>query len=372
MRIAKAQAADPLAPYVRASNWLSTAKGAVFVELLIDQDNAALRLRQVSNQNPEIRVLDSPSDVLKLLADKRMQFLWQPLAEWAGPNLEKMRDQHLMRLRVAAAHGDANLPPSTTAESVVRPKVRAILQLARFLMAIGRSSETESILQQQLGTMKVKTDGSWNAIEWFSVAALIGGTRLSRNDFDGAIAEYALIERTLGNSPYADNATINRAALLAQSGHYAEALAAIDPLWVRWSRERRGEKVRGSERQFAWIRACALMGLGRQAEAEAAFEPVIEANKTYDPHFVVETDDTLKLKGLVCMGQTSAVVQMIADQLENGLSPEALLLLQPAYRPQRDSAFWERVRSDPTLISMSSVRARVLPQEMTPALNGWR
>lgn len=370
--IAKAQAADPLAPYIKASSWVVTAKGPTFVELAVAQQEAALRVREGANQNPKLEMLSSPWDVLKLLADKRMEFLWQPLSEWAGPNLEKMREQRLTQLRLSAAAGDASAPSSDTSESTVRPKIRAVLQLAEFLIDIGRSEEAENMLQRQLASIEPRKDGSWKAIEWFSVAAWIGSARQKRNDFQGAIAEYALVERRLGNSPYAANATINRAALLVESGHYAQGLAVIDPLWERWSRDNREYKIGGSNRQFAWIRACSLEGLGRHAEADAAFQPVLDSNDTNDPHYVVETDDSLKLRGLVCMKRTSAVIQLLGNQLNNDLSPDGLLFMQPEYRPQRDAEFWNKVRSDPTLIAVARQRMRVLPEEMTPALNGWR
>jgi hypothetical protein len=247
-----------------------------------------------------------------------------------------------------------------------------VIQLADFLIDNGQAAEAERMLQQQLRTMKVRTDGSWNAIEYFTVASWIATARNARNDVDGAIEEYEFVERALGNSPYADNATINRASLLVQNGRFAEGLGAIDPLWVRWSKESREYKVVGSERQFAWIRACALAGLGRHAEAEAAFVPVLQATDTRDPHYVIESDDSLKLRGLECMKQTAGVKHLIADELQDGLSPSALLLMQPAYRSERDPEFWAEVRADPLLTKLASERMRVLPPEMTPALNGWR
>lgn len=369
--LAKVQAADPVAPYVKASSWVPTGKGPVFVELVLDQTNAGLRTRTVNDQAPEIRMFDSTSDVLKLLADRRMKFLWQPLTEWAGPTLEKMREVRLKRLRAAAAAGDADLPPSTTSESTVRPKTRALIQLAKFLIDVGQESEAERLLQSQLETIKVRTNGSWNTFEWFSIGAWVASARVARGDLDGGISQYALIERTLGSSPFAPNATINRAALLAQSGRYADALAAIDPLWVRWSRENQEYKIRGSDRQFAWIRACALEGLGRHDEAEAAFQPVAQANDTRDPHYAIDSDSALTLRGLVCMKRTAAIKQFITDDLQNSRSPETLLLLQPAYRPQINVELWEKIRSDAGLMKLASERMRTLPPEMTPALNSW-
>lgn len=370
--IAKAQAADPLAPYVKASGWVATGKGAVFVELLIDNSNAAIRLRTATNADPRLEVLSSPSDVLQILADRRMQFLWEPLADWTGPTLEKMRDRRLAHLRAAYAAGNAELPATSSSETPVRPKIRALIQLADFLIAVGQTQEAERLLQEQLTTMKPRTDGSWNAIEWFSIAAWIATARWAAGDSAGAISEYEMIERTLGNSPYEANATISKASFLAESGHYAEALSAIDALYAQWRKDNRGYKINGSERQFAWIRACALEGLGRRAEAEAAFQPVVQATNTHDPYYVIETDDTLQVKGRACMNQPDAVAAIVADELENQLPTEALLLFQPAYHPRSNVELRARVRSDPKLMGLARQRMRILPPEMTAALNGWR
>jgi len=368
--IAKAQAADPIAPYVKASGWVQSGDGPTFVELLLDDANAGLRLRSAKG-TPRIRILE-PHRALELLADRRMEFLWAPLIEWAGPTLEKMRDRNIAHLRAAAATGTPERPPTTTSESVARPKIRTIVQLANFLTDVGQGAEAKRILQDQLRTMKPKTDHSWAAFEWFSVASAISMSRWERGDSNGAIAQYELIERTLGTSPYTDNATISRASLLARSGRYADALSTIDPLFARWSSQNREYKVGGSERQFAWIRACALEGLGRHSEAEAAFRPVLDASETYDPHYFVESDEKLQLKGRVCMRSVDGVTTMMIDQLKDDITTSALLTLQPGYRPSHDVELWAKVRSDENLAKIARERMRVLPPELTAALNDWR
>lgn len=369
--IANAQAADPVASYVKASGWVQTNDGPIFVELLLDDANAGVRLRSATNADPKIQVL-RPYQALEILADRRMQFLWQPLEAWAGPNLERMRDRNLAQLRTAADAQIPGRPPARTSESTVRPKVRAIIQLAGFLTEVGQGAEAERVLQDQLNTMKVKTDGSWSAIEWFSVAGTIASSRWERGDSKGAITQYELIERTLGNSPFAVNATISKASFLAQSGRYADALSTIDALWERWNRDNREYKVSGSLRQFAWIRACALEGLGRHAEAEAAFLPVLQASETRDHHFVIETDDTLQFRGRICMQDVGAVTAMMTERLKNETLNDYVLALQPAYRPPRNTEFWAKIRSNESLTKLALVRMRVLPPEMSLALNGWR
>lgn len=358
---------------LKASGIVQTDDGPVTVELLTQRSDAALRLRSSPTAFPQIIPLTKTADVLQLLADKRMAFLWPSLIQWAGLTLEKMRDEQLAKLQAAAAVGISRQRPTGTGESTVRAPTRALLQLATFMIDNGRAADAERLLQQRLSTMPVQANQArWEEIEWMSVAALIASSRAARDDIDGALAEYDLIESTLGSSPYAMNATINRAATLVRRGRYAEALAAVEPLWQQWTSLKSDDKVRGSERQFAWIRACALEGLGRHSEADIAFQPVLDARNTRDRNFVVDSDKRLKLQGLVCMRRTAAVEQLIEDEMHNALFSTGLVTLQPAYRPQRDAEFWKAIRSDPKLAPVIHERMRELPPELVPALNGWR
>ena len=71
------------------------------------------------------------------------------------------------------------------------------------------------------------------------------------------------------------------------------------------------------------------------------------------------------------MKDSNALATLLEDQLRNDLSPDALVALQPSFRPKRDLALWEKVRSDPALRKAASERMRELPPEMTAALNSW-
>lgn len=367
-------AVDRSARYVKAASWVNGSRyGPAYVELMINGEDAAVRVRSAAKADPEIYILSSPSDVLSLLADKHMQFLWQPLESWAGPGLVPFRDRTIARLQVAAAAGNPKYSPSTTAESTVRSNTRALLQLAYFLAKVGREDEAEQLLRRRLATMKFKGGESWQGIEWFSVAAGIGRSRGWRNDYDGAAAQYQFMERAMGDSPYAVNATINRASLLALGGRYGEALSAIDAAFARYIADSRGAKVPGSERQFAWIRACALAGLGRHTEAEEAFRPLNVERERNTQGFVIEPDSDLQFRARMCMKQERAMIELLSGDLRDDLFTDSVLLtLQPGFQPRRDQALWAAVRSDPGLMTLARERLRELPPEMIPALNGWR
>lgn len=364
---------DRFARYVKAAVWVEGAEGKEFVELLVDGEEAALRTRVTGASTPKFFNLTRPDDVLMLLADRRLEALWAPLTDWSGPSLELMRARMIRRFRSAALTARPDMPAGSTSESTVRPQVRAILQYASILDLTGHGAEAEDMLREHLAGMRPKLGGGWRGVEWQSVASAIAWSRKQRDDPKGAIAEYEAIERALGSSPFAVNATVNRAAALAMDGQYAPALATIEQAWARYLKDNRGDKVPGSERQFSWIRACALQGLGREAEARAAMPRLSDDREFSDEDFVVEPDNDLKIRNAMCMRDGSEVARLIARDFRRvGRSP-ALILLQPAYVPRGDSrAIIDAVRADSALAAAARERMRTLPSEMSAALNGWK
>lgn len=363
---------DPYAGFVKAGGWIDGTEGRAFVELLVAGDEAAVRTTIVGAK-PKFFNLTMPIDVLMLLADRRLEFLWAPLTEWTGPSLERMRARMIRRFQAAAELAKPDMPPDNTSQSTVRPRIRAILQYARILDSTGHGVEAQEMLRGQLAGMRFKQGSGWRGIEWFSVASAIAWSRAQRDDRAGAIAEYVAMERAMGSSPYTVNATVNRAAALAMDGQYAGALGAIEQGWASYLKDNRGDKVPGSDRQFAWIKACALHGLGRESEARAAAGVLRDDREVDDDDFVTEPDNDLKIRSAMCMRDGGEVARLIARDFRRvGRSP-ALLLLQPAFVARgANQPIIDAVRSDPDLKATAATRMRALPPEMTAALNGWR
>lgn len=353
---------------VKAGDWVSTARGPVFVEFSALGNGRAslgtLRLRLASESKSEVLPLRDPQMILALLADKRMQFLWQPLTDWAGPGLESIRDSTLAHLRGAWARGAPALPPLSDTESQLGLRVRALLQLTNYLMVVGQHSEAEQLLRDNLSKMAPRTDLSTRALEWQMVAFGIARSRLAQGDSQGAVSTYALVEATLGDSPYAVNATVNRAAVLVESGEYSAALTALDSatakLRVVSAAKSKAAINPGSDLQFAWIRACAFERLGRTSEAREALHPLLSSS-----------DQSFQAKARVCMGDVAALKRLIAQSLSTEFILSDSLLFQPGFVPTKNRAIWDAVRADPELQALANQRMRVLPPELTAALNGW-
>ncbi|MGN6154432.1 MAG: hypothetical protein ACTHN4_01700 [Sphingomicrobium sp.] len=302
-----------------------------------------------------------------------MQFLWATLIAMTGRDLEQLRTQSLAQLRDSAAQGQAALRSTDTQQSTVRPAVRSVLQLASMLEATGHRDEGLNLLEQQLAKMPLKPNG-WSGIEWFSVASAHATLRWHAGDYPDAIAEYSTIEQALSGSPYLLNATVNRAALLAESGHYQDALTTIDGAWAEFLAQTKGDKVPGSERQFAWIRACALNGLGRTDEARREMRILVEDRAPTDPDFVIPKDNDIELRAAVCMNDAETVTNLILRDLTGSpVGSKAVVWMQPAFQTPLPAwqAMFDKVRADKRVQDAVAERMRVLPPELTPALNGW-
>ena len=360
---------DPLAHYVRARASVPLDGQAVAVELLIVGDEAALRARTLNGQ-VSLAAIDRIELALAVLADRTLQPLWAPLAQWAGPGLEGLRSRSIAARRQAFARAQPS-PAATSNESTVRPKVRALLQFSRTMWSAGYRFEARQLLQNWLASNNPRGRRSWASIEWTSIVTEQGWQDRADENWDAALAHYRRIEDTLGRSPYAVNGSVNRAALLARLGRYQEALQLINAGQARFDNEAGRDALSGSERQFAWIRSCALAGLGRKQEADAA--AAIVAQESVDPNFVVETATKLEERLADCRNDTAKLVELTHTRLEKQLVIEDLLYLQPAAKLRTMAAKRAAaLRSDQALMAAMRKRMRVLPKEYEPALNGWQ
>jgi len=362
--------ADPYASLVKAKGQWNFEGQSYALEFLVDGKLAALRLRDRMTGVQNILPLSSPADFLGLLADRKVDFLWPAIAEWVGPSMERLRSN----LLEAAKQGYDSRSPvffaNNTAESVMRAPARAVSQYARALERTGDGAAAVDVLRREASTRDLKTD--WGRGEYSVLWAQMAGVLHTRGQSDAALAELSTGLAALGGSRYAGNLAITRAAVLAESGRYEEALVAINQLGKEYKKTR--GKVAGSDRQFAWIRACALQGLGRTADAKRAFPDLQNRPEPVDKDWIVPANASIQIRALTCLGDVEGLVMASIAELEGGrLTPRALLLLQPDYAmTEGGRRVWAEARRDPRLIAAAQGRFRQLPPEYAPALRSWR
>lgn len=314
---------------------------------------------------------------LRLLADNHAQSLWQPLVKYAGPNLEGLRDMLISASAKALLDPRADPVPHGTDEAIAEPQARAILQHADALANGGRIEEAITLLRARRGGPP-RDPGQ--AQDYVSLTlSLAGLLRLRDGSPDGAAA--VLREaRGLVDAVYAINFDVNLAAYLAAAGRYADALAMIEAAetsFLQNSAEELGEEranVPGSLRQFSWIRACALQGLGRVEEARRAFSLVLSAVEPRQSVYALSPNAEIRLRAKACMRDVEGLVDEFVAQLDSGLPDQPVFTwVQPAKGlPLIDPSTVAAVRRHPRLIAAMRDRVRVLPAHLAPALNDWR
>jgi hypothetical protein len=362
---------DPFAAMVKAGGNVELEGETYRLEFLVDGPLAALRIRGGPNGGASVYPLTSPDEILLLLADRKVEFLWPAITQWAGPSLERLKSNLL-----ASAKGgyDRQRPvffANESGQSILRPPARAVSQYARILQRTGDHSGAVALLRREALALNLKK--GWGRTEYSILWTQLVGVLHNSNQSDAALAELSTGLAALGSSQYADNLAITRAAVLTESGRYAEGLRAVNKVWDQY-RKRGDAKVAGSERQFAWIRACALHGLGRIAEAKAAFPDLEARPDPVDKDWVVPTNASIQSRAMQCTGDVEGLVRLTVAELESGrLLPAILLVLQPDYEVQEGvRSVWAKVRADPRVIAAAKGRIRLLPHEYAPALRGWR
>jgi hypothetical protein len=341
----------------------------VTLDLLFHDERAILVIEPEAGL-PVTTRLDSPDRVLALLADTRAAPLWPELIKWAGPSLERLRERRLAAAEEAWRQGRIAYPLKSTAESAAAARTTALFQYAGALEEAGEGAKAQALLREHLAALPLKT--AEQRFQWSLAAISLANSLYRTGDVKGAVAVSEHAQAVLGDSPFALNPAVNRAAYLAETGSYAEALAGIEQAQARFEKttEKSDEGIAGSERQFGWIRACALAGLGRSQEAQRALAPVLTEQEPSDRDFLLESNFSIRFRAMRCMRDKEAVVRALVADIERApVAPGAFLLLQPGLRRPWLTRFWEIVRSDPRIKAATAGRMRQLPPEFEAVMN---
>lgn len=325
-----------------------------------------------SQQTVDIRTVD---EALAALADQRLAPMWPPISTWAGPGLEDLRDRRIAEARSIFAKGRTK-DADTAIASVVRPRLRPTFLLADALFAGGRVTEAVDLMRAARAAEP--KDSPWWSFHWASMSQWLAKVEDRQGRFDAALAILDAAIPPLGKDRVKLNLEASRASVLLELNRPAEALVAIDAVQMAFEAPGSGilsgnARIKGSDRQFAWIRACALHRMGRIAEAQAAATPLHPEVEPQDKRFKI--DPTLKLRKqlALCSQDVAATAGIYAEMLTaTPYAGEALMELQPALKaPGLAPGFMDQVRHHPVLAPMLAKRFRPLPDTLVPALHGW-
>jgi tetratricopeptide (TPR) repeat protein len=347
------------------------------VELRLDEAAGEIRFRPAYRSKDWMRLpLTYPSDVLPILADTRLQFLWAPIEAWAGEDLTRMRDRTVAATRAAWEQGSAGAKPSTAMEGSARKPIRAMLQHAEALAQAGRLAEALAILETQRARMPFKT--LTERAEWGMVSQLVASVQNRMGDKDAAIVTLAQTGERLADTPFRLNASISRAAYLAEVGRYAEALELADATHAAFLENHKsaagshksGQPVPGASLQFDWVRACALRGSGRKEEAAALMQRISAAEQPTHKRLVPPDNTDVLQTGHSCARDPEALTALWGSVLADlPIGASSIVVAQPAFHSEiLHPPTLERARE----LFKVAAPMRILPARYTPALRYWQ
>lgn len=280
--IASAQSAAPAPTPVLTTGVVHWRRVDLPLEFSISGPSALLSARLLDGTVAPLRAVSRVGDAIAVLADQRLAFAWPALLAWVGADLGGLRDRVLARADVAAATGLAVTAPQGTSEEYAgSADVLLTLQLSSALWSAGRRDEALALLRRKIAMLPgrpSRDDGGYTEVAF---GDRLAGWQFDTGDVTGALATLDALRSDPRIEPtYRINADVNTALALARAGRAGEALALVDRTLAAFradNGERDAEEVKipDSEAQFAWIKACALAGLGRRANAAAVMAGII-------------------------------------------------------------------------------------------------
>lgn len=344
------------------------------VDFLVDGDRAAVLEWPAGERYGEPRVvpLENSVPLLAFLADRRYEFLWAPLTDWAGADLARFRER-LRRQAETLSQTSRSVGALSSAESVVSGRVADFIRLTAIYMDIGEALLAQAVMEKYLAATRPRGGNSQRSLDWVIAKARLASVLQFQGKIEESFPHYDDIQRVAGRSVQSVNGAINHAAILAEAGRYSDALQIIDSAWAMFRKEAGEDGLVGSERQFAWIRACALNGLGRIDEATATYETLRESGRVSDRNFIVPSKESIEWRAHWCMRRKANLKQYLLDELRSERPTLAVLAMQPAYKGEgEDPVLLVDMRADPEIRVAIAVRMRELPAPMLPAMNKYR
>ena len=321
-------------------------------------------------------VIGAPLDhdlLFTLLASTDMEQLWPQLTAFTGTDGSRLRGMLRARAKALLDRGWTEPRNSNQLENFVGGSVLATMQAADLLIEAGDGVESIALLRSKRNAVeKAGLNKRQAKFNWVALAMREAKHLQLLDDSPAAARVYqAIIDNKSIDFDYTINGAINYAAMLAELGRGKEALAMIDQTEAMFIKANSGESVPGSDRQFAWIRACALHALGDQAGADKAIAVIDSA-----PQVLRDASGAI--------APTTGIELRLAFCMKNEQRLEALLstpdyLVDPAAGTLQSGIIWfPRDRSATTARLYQRYakagrlqRMREMPAALVPAMNRW-
>ncbi|NKJ02882.1 hypothetical protein [Novosphingobium sp. SG707] len=342
------------------------------VELIIREDRAELVSHELGGTTRRLRLIATPEDALAVLADERLAFTWPALLNWAGDDLHVLHDRALARAKEAADGIAKSLPAANRQQQGIGGDNRATLQYVELLTDVGHIDEAAAFAKERLASLP---SGSPADYMRSSLNSRIAGLLFRDGTSDQAIEglQKSIKEQTRP-TPFQINEKMTLVELLAISGRYEEALAALDEATEAFKKLSPGlfpsyEQLPGSMAYFPAMRACALYGLGRKEEALALFARIKDQPGQTSTFSAVED---ARLKGISCTRDPDLLAAEIAQRVMTAPpAGDIMTWLQRTMAFGPSGRVRKQAMSREIVIKAMAGRVRLLGGPLAPALRGW-
>lgn len=275
-----------------------------------------------------ISLLDRPEVAVAFLSDRRFEDFWPLLFRVGGADGGKLIEMVWRTRMERAAATPKGQASGDTLLSSLPGQSRAVVVEARILTRLGLTDAALDLLDQAMP--KPDRKGRFNGRRSFETVALLmtrASTLHQAGRHDDALAAYRQVEDNMAiEERHRMNATVNRAALLAELGQASTALAVIEPAAQTYSLQSGSGRVEGSMRQFDWIRSCALYQVGRRDEAAGLVAGLFAATPA-SSHFFVPTGDSLEGRYRWCIGDADWISGKFAEGFEHALPSVGVVMM---------------------------------------------
>lgn len=325
----------------------------------------------------------SISTALYLLSNPKVAALHPVILKAAGAGLEKLRSAELAQIRRSDFRSENN---ESSLVSLNPDAIGRLIDKAKVLKSLGYEQEAMDSVAKVLAAFEKKnlksgktlsTEKQWR---WMSLRSSYSGMLVASGAIEEGLASYRQLA-TDGRivAEYRTNAKVNLAALLAENGRFDESLRWIDEARAEYDAQADDDvdnyKLGGSNRHFAWIRACALVGLGRDKEAKPLIDLVLAApEKPFDEFADIYSTSSIERRLYACADDVERMVAFVKASENHPLYGHfAYVYLQPElnFRLPRQNAFLKKVQVHPDLKKYADEMIS-LPPSVVPALNSWR
>jgi tetratricopeptide (TPR) repeat protein len=342
-----------------------------FLHCLIDGPNGDLLFGIRDENDAHLAAFPAYPIALTILADPRFETLWPGLLEWAGDDFSNARAIESRKLPLATVSRNLDL--------MQRGKNADIFQKSRNLIRLGYYDQAMALVDKELirypgNKPKLSYNAQW---DWYSLVLLRANILGKKGRLDEAIS---ILKSFLNEPLVLDeiklNIEVNYAARLAETGEFSDALDVITSAEDKFSNQQDTRiKVAGSDREFYWIRACALNGLGKTAQAQKIADEISDANlQPVSVYSSLTPLDSINVRLALCMNDADRLAQIILKiQEKSPYSTSALILLQPnfSFSDYGRKETLVKLRTDPRMQALL-LKIRPLPDKLVPAMNQWR